>query len=50
VAGPRTRTAQLDAGTVLAMKGPGDGWAFAAGTEGDYVMLTLAAIEADSHA
>ncbi len=38
---------QLDTGTVLAFTGPGDGWAFPTGTSGDYVALTLAAIEAD---
>jgi uncharacterized cupin superfamily protein len=39
---------QLDTGTVLAMSGPGDGWAFPAGAEGDYMQLTLAAIQADA--
>jgi uncharacterized cupin superfamily protein len=39
---------QIDTGTVLAMKGPGDGWAFPAGTAGDYIALTRAALEADS--
>ena len=38
---------QLDTGTILAMRGPGDGWAFAAGTAGDYMALTMAAIQAD---
>ena len=38
---------QLDTGTILAMRGPGDGWAFPAGTAGDYAALTLAAIEAE---
>ncbi len=38
---------QLDTGTILAMKGPGDGWAFPSGTAGDYVALTVQAIEAD---
>ncbi len=38
---------QLDTGTVLAMKGPGDGWAFPSGTAGDYLTLTLDAIKAD---
>jgi uncharacterized cupin superfamily protein len=38
---------QLDTGTVLAMTGPGDGWAFPAGADADYMQLTLAAIEAD---
>jgi uncharacterized cupin superfamily protein len=38
---------QLDTGTILAMKSPGDGWAFPAGTAGDYLALTVEAIEAD---
>lgn len=38
---------QLDTGTVLAMKSPGDGWAFPAGVDGDYVALTRQALEAD---
>jgi uncharacterized cupin superfamily protein len=38
---------QIDTGTILAMKGPGDGWAFPSGTAGDYVALTVQAIEAD---
>src|SRR5215210_6180414 len=38
---------QLDTGTVLAMKGPGDGWAFPAGASGDYVSLLQAALEAE---
>ena len=38
---------QLDTGTILAMKGPGDGWAFPAGSAGDYLGLTLGAIRAD---
>jgi uncharacterized cupin superfamily protein len=38
---------QLDTGTVLPMSGPGAGWAFPAGSDGDYLALTLAAIEAD---
>jgi hypothetical protein len=38
---------QLDTGTILAMTAPGDGWAFPAGTEADYIALTAAAIEAD---
>ena len=38
---------QLDTGTILAMKGPGDGWAFPAGSAGDYLALTLDAIRAD---
>lgn len=38
---------QLDTGTILAMKGPGDGWAFPSGSAGDYLALTLDAIKAD---
>ncbi len=38
---------QLDTGTVLAMKGPADGWAFPAGSAGDYLALTLEAVRAD---
>ena len=38
---------QLDTGTILAMKGPADGWAFPSDTAGDYLALTLEAIEAD---
>jgi uncharacterized cupin superfamily protein len=38
---------QLDTGTILAMRGPGDGWAWAAGADGDYMQLTRAALEAD---
>jgi uncharacterized cupin superfamily protein len=38
---------QLDAGTILAMKSAADGWAFASGSAGDYLALTLQAIEAD---
>jgi uncharacterized cupin superfamily protein len=38
---------QLDTGTVLPMKGPGDGWAFPAGAAGDYMELTRAALEAE---
>jgi uncharacterized cupin superfamily protein len=38
---------QIDTGTILAMSAPGTGWAFAAGSEGDYLQLTLKAIEAD---
>ncbi len=38
---------QLDTGTVLAMTGPGSGWAFPEGAQGDYMALTVAAIEAD---
>ena len=37
---------QLDTGTILAMKGPGDGWAFP-DSAGDYLALTLDAIKAD---
>ncbi|MGN6170635.1 MAG: cupin domain-containing protein [Solirubrobacteraceae bacterium] len=40
---------QLDTGTILAMKGPADGWAFPAASAGDYMTLTRAAIEADPH-
>ncbi len=38
---------QLDTGTVLAMTGPGDGWAFPAGADSDYMALTFEAIKAD---
>jgi uncharacterized cupin superfamily protein len=38
---------QLDTGTVLALKGPADGWAYPAGSEGDYLALTMKALEAD---
>ena len=38
---------QLDTGTVLAITGPAEGHAFAAGTGGDYMELTRAAIDAD---
>jgi uncharacterized cupin superfamily protein len=38
---------QVDTGTILAMTAPGDGWAFPAGVDADYIALTLAAIEAD---
>lgn len=38
---------QLDTGTILAMKAPGDGWSFPTGSAGDYVALTLEAIRAD---
>ncbi len=38
---------QLDTGTVLAMRGPGDGWAFPSDSAGDYIALTLQALEAD---
>lgn len=38
---------QLDTGTVLPMKGPGDGWAFPAEAAGDYMELTRAALEVD---
>ena len=31
---------QLDTGTVLALKGPADGWAFPEGSAGDYIALT----------
>jgi uncharacterized cupin superfamily protein len=39
---------QLDTGTVLAMKSPGDGWAFPPGSAGDYLALTVEAIKADT--
>lgn len=39
---------QLDTGTILPMTGPGAGWAFAAGSEGDYMELTMKALEADA--
>ena len=39
---------QLDTGTVLALKGPADGWAFPPGSAGDYMALTAQALEADS--
>ena len=38
---------QLDTGTILAMTAQGDGWAFPAGVDSDYIALTRAAIEAD---
>lgn len=38
---------QLDTGTLLALKGPGDGWAFPSGSAGDYVALSIEAINAD---
>jgi uncharacterized cupin superfamily protein len=38
---------QLDTGTILAMKAPADGWAFPADSAGDYMALTMAAIEAE---
>jgi uncharacterized cupin superfamily protein len=38
---------QLDTGTILPMTGTGQGWAFAAGTESDYMALTMQALEAD---
>ena len=41
---------QLDTGTVLALKGPADGWAFPQGSAGDYMALTVQALEADSPA
>jgi uncharacterized cupin superfamily protein len=39
---------QLDTGTVLALKGPADGWAFPPGSAGDYIALTMKALEADA--
>jgi uncharacterized cupin superfamily protein len=41
---------QLDTGTVLAMRGPADGWAFPAGSDGDYVELTLQALDTERSA
>jgi uncharacterized cupin superfamily protein len=38
---------QVDTGTILALKGAADGWAFPSGAAGDYVALTLEAIKAD---
>lgn len=38
---------QLATGTVLPMIAPGDGWAFAAGTAGDYMALTKEALAAE---
>ncbi len=38
---------QLDTGTVLALKGPADGWAFPEGSAGDYMALTMGALKAD---
>jgi uncharacterized cupin superfamily protein len=38
---------QLDTGTILAMKAPADGWAFPAGSAGDYLALTIDAIKSD---
>jgi uncharacterized cupin superfamily protein len=38
---------QLDTGTVLALKGPADGWAFPPGSDGDYIALTMEALNAD---
>jgi uncharacterized cupin superfamily protein len=38
---------QLDTGTILPMSAPGEGWAFAADANGDYMALTIKAIEAD---
>jgi uncharacterized cupin superfamily protein len=39
---------QLDTGTVLALKGPADGWAFPAQSAGDYMALTMEALRADA--
>ena len=39
---------QLDTGTVLPMTGPGEGWAYPAGSEGDYLALTMQALQADA--
>jgi uncharacterized cupin superfamily protein len=38
---------QLDTGTILPMKGPGEGWAFPAEASGDYLKLTLEALKAE---
>jgi hypothetical protein len=38
---------QLDTGTILALTAPADGWAFAAGSAGDYMELTMQALQAD---
>ncbi len=38
---------QLDTGTILALSEPGEGWAFPAGSERDWLELTREAIEAD---
>ena len=38
----------LDTGTVFAMRGPGEGWAFPDGSAGDFAELVRRAIEADS--
>jgi uncharacterized cupin superfamily protein len=38
---------QLDTGTVLALKGPADGWAFPPESAGDYLALTIEALKAD---
>jgi uncharacterized cupin superfamily protein len=41
---------QLDTGTILALKGPADGWAFPDGSAGDYIALTMKALAADPDA
>lgn len=41
---------QLDTGTILAMTGPEDGWAFPKGSEGDYMALTMDALQAERDA
>ena len=38
---------QIDTGTILAMKAPADGWAFPAGSAGDYMALTMEAMRAE---
>ena len=38
---------QVDTGTILALTGPADGWAFPSGAAGDYLALTLDSIKAD---
>lgn len=38
---------QLDTGTILALTSPADGWAFPSGSAGDYLALTMEALQAD---
>ncbi len=38
---------QLDTGTILPMKAPGDGWAFPEGAAGEYLALTQQALQAE---
>ena len=47
---PPSHFSRLDTGTVLAMRGPADGWAFPAGSDGDYLELTLEALDAERSA